>query len=104
MVEVVCRDEETASISAFLDRAQEAPVALVLEGEAGAGKSTLWLVGVEYAWAQGLRVLESRPVEAESGLAYAGLGDLLEPVLDEVLPALAAPRRRALEVALLLEE
>ncbi len=49
-------------------------------------------------------MLESRPAEAERGFAHAGLGDLLEPVLDDVLPELAAPRRRALEVALALEE
>jgi DNA-binding CsgD family transcriptional regulator/tetratricopeptide (TPR) repeat protein len=40
----------------------------------------------------------------ERSFAHAGLGDLLEPVLDDVLPALAAPRRRALEVALALDE
>ena len=39
-----------------------------------------------------------------AALAHVGLGDLLEDVLDEVLPALLAPRRRALEVALLREE
>ena len=52
----------------------------------------------------GFRVLVSRPAEAERGLAYAGLGDLFEDVLEGVLPALAAPRRRALEVALLVED
>ena len=52
----------------------------------------------------GLRVLSSRPAEAERALAHVGLGDLFEGVLDDVLPALSAPRRRALEVALLREE
>ena len=80
------------------------PAALVLEGEAGIGKSTLWVAGVEHARAQGLRVLSSRPAEAEHGLALAGLGDLFEDALEEVLPSLPPPRRRALEVALLLEE
>ena len=42
--------------------------------------------------------------EAERTLAHAGLGDLFEGVVDDVLPALTPPRRRALEVALLLEE
>jgi DNA-binding CsgD family transcriptional regulator len=51
-----------------------------------------------------LRVLSSRPAEAERNFALAGLGDLFEGALDEVLPALAPPRRRALEVALLLED
>src|SRR5204862_5726655 len=60
--------------------------------------------GVEHARAGGLRVLTARPAEAERGLAHVGLGDLFEDVLDEVLPALPPPRRRALEVALLLDD
>src|SRR5438128_6878182 len=104
MFEIVSREEELASLHAFIDGLQGGPAALVLEGDAGIGKSTLWLAGVEYARTQGLRVLSSRPAEAERGLAHVGLGDLLEDALDDVLPALTAPRRRALEVALLLEE
>src|SRR5712691_4963818 len=102
--EIVGREEELTSLHAFLDRTATGPAALVLEGEAGIGKSTLWLAGVEHARARGLRVLSSRPAEAERGLAHVGLGDLFEDVLDDVLPALSAPRRRALEVALLVEE
>lgn len=101
---IVGRDDELRSLHAFLDRVREGASALVLEGEAGVGKSTLWVAGVEHAHARGHRVLSSRPVEVESTLAYAGLGDLLEDVLAEALPALPPPRRRALEVALLLEE
>src|SRR5207253_6777200 len=102
--EIVSREEELASIHAFIDEVRAGPAALVLEGEAGIGKSTLWLAGVEHARTRGLRVLSSRPAEAERGLAHVGLGDLFEDVLDDVLPALPAPRRRALEVALLREE
>src|SRR5438552_11491702 len=102
--EIVSREEELASLHAFVDEVREGPAALVLEGDAGIGKSTLWLAGVEHARACGLRVLSSRPAEAERSLAHVGLGDLFEDVLDDVLPALTAPRRRALEVALLLEE
>jgi DNA-binding CsgD family transcriptional regulator len=103
-VDIVGREVEFASIHAFLQRPAEGPVALVLEGEAGIGKSTLWLTGVEAARERGFRVLVSRPAEAERGLAHAGLGDLFENVLESVLPALPAPRRHALEVALLVEE
>ncbi|TMJ92900.1 MAG: ATP-binding protein, partial [Actinobacteria bacterium] len=99
--EIVSREEELGSLHAFVEEVREGPAALVLEGEAGIGKSTLWLAGVEHARARGLRVLSSRPAEAERSLAHVGLGDLFEHVLDEVLPALPAPRRRALEVALL---
>jgi DNA-binding CsgD family transcriptional regulator len=102
--EIVGREEELASLHAFVSEAQGGPAGLVIQGDAGIGKSTLWLAGVEHGRAQGLSVLSSRPVEAERGLAHAGLGDLFDDVLDDVLPALSLPRRRALEVALLLEE
>jgi DNA-binding CsgD family transcriptional regulator len=100
---IVGRDGELGVIQAFLEGTAGRPTALVLAGEAGIGKSTLWLEGVESARERGFPVLVSRPAEPERGLAYAGLGDLFEGVLDEVLPALPAPRRTALEVALLLE-
>lgn len=104
MLEIVGREEELDAVRAFLAEAREGAAVLVLEGEAGIGKSTLWLAGLAHARAQGLRVLSSHPAEAERGLAHVGLGDLFDDVLDEVLPSLAPPRRRALEVALLLEE
>jgi DNA-binding CsgD family transcriptional regulator len=100
-IEIVGRDEEVASVRAFVEGAAERPAALVLEGEAGVGKSTLWLAGVEHARAAGLRALVSRPAEAERDLPHVALGDLLEGAVDDVLPVLPAPRRRALELALL---
>ena len=103
-LQIAGRGEELASLHAFIDEVREGPSALVLEGEAGIGKSTLWRAGVEHARRRGLRVLASRPAEAERSLPHVGLGDLLQDVLDDVLPALPAPRRRALESALLLEE
>ena len=105
-VEVVGRDVEIGALSAFLDRrgAVRGPIAIALEGDAGIGKSTLWRAAVEEARGRGWRVLSSRPAESERALAHAGLGDLFDGVLDEVLPALTAPRRQALEVALLIEE
>jgi DNA-binding CsgD family transcriptional regulator len=102
--QVIGRESELSTIHAFLGGANEAHAAVVLEGEPGIGKSTLWLAGLDVAQERGLRVVSSRPAEADAGLAFAGLGDLLDGVLDEVLPLLASPRRRALEGALLLEE
>jgi DNA-binding CsgD family transcriptional regulator len=104
MPDMVSRDEELALLRAFVDAADGGPAALVLEGEAGIGKSTLWLACVEHGRERGVRILQSRPAEAERGLSGVGLADLLEDVVDEVLPALPAPRRRALEVALLRED
>ena len=104
--EVVGRDEEVKSLVGFLDRCtgHRGPVALALEGEAGIGKSTLWRAAVDDARERGLRVLVARPAESERSLAHAGLADLLDGVLDDVLPSLTPPRRRALEVALLVED
>jgi DNA-binding CsgD family transcriptional regulator len=104
VTQIVGREEELASVFALVDEARDGPSALVLEGEAGIGKSTLWLGGVEHARTRGLRVLSSRPAEAERSLPHLGVADLFEDVLDDVLPALPVPRRHALEVALLLEE
>jgi DNA-binding CsgD family transcriptional regulator len=91
-------------VRAFVDRAEDGFAALTLEGEAGIGKSTLWLAAVDHARSRGLRVLSARPAEAELGLAHTGLGDLLENVLDDVLAHLSAPRRRALEWVVLLDD
>jgi DNA-binding CsgD family transcriptional regulator len=96
------RDDELRSLGAFLDRPAAGLTALVLTGDAGIGKSTLWLAGVEAGRKRGLRVLSARPAEVELGVAHAALGDLLEDALPDVLPELAGPRRRALETALLL--
>jgi DNA-binding CsgD family transcriptional regulator len=101
---IVGREAELASLRAFIEDTGVIPAGFVLEGEAGIGKSTLWLAGVDVARSQGWSVLVARPTHAERGLGNAGLGDLLEGVVDDVLPELAAPRRRALEVALLRRE
>jgi DNA-binding CsgD family transcriptional regulator len=102
--EIVGREEELASLSTYVGEVREGFAALVLEGEAGIGKSTLWEAGVEHARSQGVRVISARPAEAERRLANVGLFDLLEDVLDGVLSSLTTPRRRALEVALLQEK
>ncbi|HEU4429185.1 MAG TPA: AAA family ATPase, partial [Myxococcota bacterium] len=77
--------------------------ALLLEGEPGIGKTTLWRHGVQRAHAAGWRVLTAQPVEAERELSYVALGDLLAPVMSEV-GRLPGPQKRALRVALLLAD
>ena len=101
---LVGRDAELGELRAFLGEVIDGPVGLVLSGVAGIGKTSLWKAGVEEARARIGRVLTCRGVEAEASLSYAGLSDLLGEVLDEAAPSLAVPRRRALEVALLLTE
>ena len=102
--EVIGREHELDTVEAFPDRLEAGPSALVLSGEAGIGKTILWEAGVEEARVRGCRILLCHGVEAEASLSYAGLSDLLADALDDVAASLAAPRRRALEVALLLAE
>jgi DNA-binding CsgD family transcriptional regulator len=101
---VVGRDAELASIRAFVAGISGGASTLVLEGEAGMGKTTLWRAGVEAAESAGLRVLQAEPAESETALSFSGLGDLLDPVLDEALAPLAAGQRSALARALVLED
>jgi DNA-binding CsgD family transcriptional regulator len=101
--ELIAREDELRTVARFLDGERGGSTALVLEGEAGIGKSTLWATAIENARDRNISVLSFQAAEAEQGLAFAGLGDLLEPELDRLLPALPPPRRRALEVALLLD-
>ena len=101
---IVGRDHELRDISAFLDRVEAGPGALVLEGSAGIGKTTIWLAGVDEAASRGYRVLQSRGAESEARLSYAALGDLLGEAPDAVLAGMPAPLRQALDAALLRAE
>lgn len=99
--EVVGREAELEEIERWLDGGR--PSALLIEGEAGIGKTTLWRAGVEQAHTRGAIVLTCAPSFAESEIGFAALGDLLyghEPAIQELPP----PQRRALEGALLLRE
>jgi DNA-binding CsgD family transcriptional regulator len=98
---VIGRESELAILDRFLDSIPAGPDALLLSGEAGIGKTTVWKEGLDRGLRRGYRTLSCRPVESETRLSYAALGDLLEPVLEEALPALPEPQLQALEVALL---
>ncbi len=100
-IEIVGRVGELASIEGFLDRAAVRPVVLSIEGEPGAGKTTLWLEAVSRSRRKFFWTLSCRCVEAEAKLAFTALADLIAPVADEVVADLPLPQRRALEVALL---
>ena len=99
---VVGRDAELASLRGFVSSIPAGAVVLPLEGDAGVGKSTLWAAGLEDAAERGFRVLAARPAESEMALSFSGIGDLLDPVLDEALAPLSAAQNRALSRALVL--
>lgn len=98
------READLDAIERFLAAVPEAPAALVIEGEAGIGKTTVWLEAVRRAEGRGFRVLQARPAESEARLSYAALSDLVGDVVDELAFALPAVQGRALDVALLRAE
>jgi DNA-binding CsgD family transcriptional regulator len=101
---IIARQSELAALDDFLESADSWPRGLYFEGAAGIGKTRLWREGLDRARARSLRVLATRPGSAEVRLAFAGIADLLRDVLDEILAELPAPQRRALAIALLLED
>ncbi len=102
---VIGREDELSAIGAFITAVEErGPAALVLSGEAGIGKTVLWETGVDEGRGRLERVLTCRGVEAEASLSFAGLSELIAPVLEEAAPSLVPLRKRALEIALLLAE
>jgi DNA-binding CsgD family transcriptional regulator len=98
------REDELRAIGRFLDAVPGGARGLLIEGEAGIGKTTLWRAAIEEAAARDQLVLACQAVEAEVSLPFVGLADLLEPVLEGTLPALPGPQREALEAALLRAE
>jgi DNA-binding CsgD family transcriptional regulator len=99
--DIVGREAELRVLAGFLDSVDARPAALLLEGEAGIGKTTLWLATVEQARGRGFHVLVARPAAAEAVLSYASLADLLADVGSSVLQTLPEPQRRAIDVVLL---
>ena len=96
------REDELAAVERVLRAGR--PAALVLEGEPGIGKTTLWRAAVDAAARLGCTVLAAAPAEAERELAFAALGDLVAGAPAGILDRLPPPQRRALEVALLLAD
>lgn len=88
-------------VAGFLAAAASRPRGLVIEGEAGIGKTTLWLTLLDRARELGFRVLTARIGQAESVMAFAALADLLRDVADGHFAALPALQRLALDRVLL---
>jgi DNA-binding CsgD family transcriptional regulator len=100
---IIGRDREIERVAGFLG-GESGAGCVVLLGEPGVGKTTLWRHGVEVARARGFTLLLCRPLELDMRVPFAGLRDLLAGVLDEVLAVLPGPQRRALGAALRLAD
>jgi DNA-binding CsgD family transcriptional regulator len=97
---LVAREGELEAIRALLRGDGAGARALILEGDPGVGKTSLWERGVAWAREDGRRVLVARASEDEGGLPFAGLIDVFDAVASEELGSVPAPQVRALDVAL----
>jgi DNA-binding CsgD family transcriptional regulator len=77
---LVGREREIARLQGLLDGARAGRSgALLLHGEAGIGKTALLRCAIDAAG--GFRVLRARGMESESDIPYAGLAELVAPLL-----------------------
>ena len=95
------RELELADVSAFLTDATSRPRGLLIRGDAGIGKTTLWQRAREEAAARGFRVLSAQCQPSEIRMAFAGLADLLDDVEAAVIDGLPPVLRGALDRVLL---
>src|SRR5262252_5271640 len=102
--ELIGRRVELLAFDEFLAAVPARGQALLLEGDAGIGKTSIWQEANQVARERGFRVLASRSAHSETQLAFATVGDLFAPVVEETLPQLMPVQRRALETALLMRE
>jgi DNA-binding CsgD family transcriptional regulator len=89
---IIGRDAGLARLRALVDPVPQASQVLVVTGEAGMGKTVLLADAAGRARSAGMRVLLVTGRESESRLAFAGLHQLLRPVLSS---AAGLPGRQA---------
>jgi tetratricopeptide (TPR) repeat protein/predicted Ser/Thr protein kinase len=98
---LVSRSVELQAVTHFLISARARVSGLVIAGEAGIGKTTLWQAALDEAVERGFRVLSARVGATESVLAYASLADLIADIDPEVLGRLPSLQRLALDRVML---
>jgi DNA-binding CsgD family transcriptional regulator len=97
--QIIGRDAGLARLRGLVDPVPQASQVLVVTGEAGMGKTALLAGTAGRARSAGMRVLSVTGRESESNLAFAGLHQLLRPVLPRVA-GLPARQAQALQGAL----
>lgn len=95
---ILGRDRELSVLHDLVDHVNDRGAALVIRGEAGAGKSALLASACARARPQGMLGLTTTGVQSEAHLPFAGLHQLLRPILAEIAD-LPGPQRDALGAA-----
>jgi hypothetical protein len=92
------RERELAHLRDLINGIESRGAALVLRGHAGIGKSALLAQAAALADQRDLGVAATRGTPSEAHLAFAGIHQLLHPMLG-VIGLLPPPQRKALESA-----
>ena len=95
---LIGRDREMRALADLLAGIQERGAAVIVRGEAGIGKSSLVAAASDRARERGVQVLTAAAVQCETHLPFAGLHQLLLPILADA-DHLPPPQRRALDAA-----
>ncbi len=82
--ELIGRDRELSRLRGFVDPPPAQSQVLVLLGDVGTGKTALLADATRQARMSGMRVLSVTGRESEANLAFAGLHQLLRPVLGRI--------------------
>jgi DNA-binding CsgD family transcriptional regulator/tetratricopeptide (TPR) repeat protein len=82
--ELIGRDSELSRLRGLVEPPPAEKRVLVLLGDAGTGKTAMLAGVMQQAQMSGMRVLSVVGRESETNLAFAGLHQLLRPVLDRV--------------------
>ncbi len=90
---LVGRDHEAGVIARLVTGVHQGGQVLVIRGEAGIGKSALLTQAATIAAAHGMLVLSTTGVQSEANLPFAGLHQLLRPVLARYDGPAAGPGR-----------
>jgi ATP/maltotriose-dependent transcriptional regulator MalT len=101
--ELIGRGDQVETVNALLGDLSDGAAGLIVRGEAGIGKSALLAHAGKIADERGLLTLSTVGVESEAHLAFAGLHQLVRPILDRT-GALPGPQRASLEAAFGLTE
>ena len=97
-VRLVGRDRELAIVNRMLASISERGGSAIIRGEPGIGKSAVLVVAEGRAAVRGIRVLRTTGSQAEANLPFAGLHQLLRPILG-ALDTLPDAHRQALLAA-----
>ena len=89
--DIVGRGPERAIVRRFIAGLPDGPCELLIRGEAGIGKTTLWRSTLRECERDGPVILRARPAEEELPLGLAGLVDLFEHADLDTSALLAEP-------------